>query len=232
MTDNEHKDDHSGGHHVPPAWIFHAVFVTLLVMTAVTVFAASVDMGRTANILVAMAIATFKASLVCAFFMHLRWDKPFNTVILLVSLLFVGLFLGLSTLDTAENEWRKDPTYGEKKMALARTQKKIVYHSNAASGGAASGGDVAGGMALFRGAAICAACHGQNAEGQPGLGKNLPESPFVKGLDDAALIAFLKKGRAADDPANTTKIAMPPVSPTLTDAQLQSIVDYIRSLQH
>lgn len=54
---------------------YMAVFATLLVGTGLTVFASTVDMGTTTNILVAVGIATIKASLVAAIFMHLKWEK-------------------------------------------------------------------------------------------------------------------------------------------------------------
>lgn len=122
------KDEHAEGHdHVVPTWVFHAVFVALLILTAVTYFASTIDMGRSVNITVALAIAVIKASLVATFFMHLKWDKPFNTVILLVSVGFLALFLGVATLDTSENEFRKDPAYAEKWMNNQRKVRGIRY---------------------------------------------------------------------------------------------------------
>jgi disulfide bond formation protein DsbB len=66
-----------------------------------------------------------------------------------------------------------------------------------------------------------------------GLGEDLTGSTFAKGLSDADLIAFVKKGRPASDPANTTKVDMPPKggNPTLTDQDLTDIVAYVRTLQ-
>ena len=52
-----------------------AVFVTLAVLTVVTVLAAQVDLTHWGNISLALAIATVKASLVAAIFMHLKWEK-------------------------------------------------------------------------------------------------------------------------------------------------------------
>ena len=48
----------------------------------------------------AMMIATVKAFLVCAFFMHMWWDKGFNVLAFLSSLLFVALFIGMTLTDT------------------------------------------------------------------------------------------------------------------------------------
>jgi disulfide bond formation protein DsbB len=58
-------------------------------------------------------------------------------------------------------------------------------------------------------------------------------SAFVKSQTDAQLVAFIKQGRPANDPANTTRVEMPPRGgiPTLTDAQLADIVAFLRTLQ-
>jgi disulfide bond formation protein DsbB len=86
------------------------------------------------------------------------------------------------------------------------------------------------GKALF--AQGCNICHGNNAEGRVGLGKDLIHSSFVKMQDNPQLLAFLKKGRDANDPQNTTRIPMPPKggNPSLNDKQLADLVAYIRSL--
>jgi disulfide bond formation protein DsbB len=58
-------------------------------------------------------------------------------------------------------------------------------------------------------------------------------SAFIKSQSDAQLLDFVKKGRPVSDPANTTKVDMPPKggNPALTDAQLLDIIAYIRSVQ-
>lgn len=87
------------------------------------------------------------------------------------------------------------------------------------------------GYALFE--RTCAACHGSSGAGKPGLGKDLIRSDFVERSSDAALAAFIAKGRAADDPANTTKVAMPPKggNDALTDDDLASVALYLRGIQ-
>ncbi|MAU93711.1 MAG: hypothetical protein CMJ93_05835, partial [Planctomycetes bacterium] len=52
-----------------------------------------------ADLAVAMIIATSKASLVCLFFMHLKYDRPFHGMIFLFSVMCVGLFLAFVALD-------------------------------------------------------------------------------------------------------------------------------------
>ena len=86
------------------------------------------------------------------------------------------------------------------------------------------------GEALFK--VTCPACHGQDAKGVIGLGKDMTTSEFIKGLSDPELVEFIKLGRAADDPLNTTGIIMPPkgLNMALSDAEILAIVQYIRSL--
>ena len=74
----------------------------LLFLTAVTVGVSYIDIGRTGNLFVALFVATIKATIVALFFMHLRWDKPFNGVILVASFAFLILFIALALLDTGE----------------------------------------------------------------------------------------------------------------------------------
>ncbi len=79
---------------------------------------------------------------------------------------------------------------------------------------------------------VCSACHGFNAKGIPGLGKPLIDSPFVDGLSDDGLLAFVQQGRQVTDPLNTTGVMMPPRggNPGLTDDDLRHVIAYIRSL--
>lgn len=78
----------------------------------------------------------------------------------------------------------------------------------------------------------CSSCHGYDAKGLPGNGKTLINSTFVNSLSDQALIAFIVTGRTPNDAANTTGVNMPAKGGnlSLSDADLQSIVDYIRGL--
>jgi disulfide bond formation protein DsbB len=92
-------------------------------------------------------------------------------------------------------------------------------------------GAAAEGASLFAG--TCVACHGFDARGIPGLGKDLVVSEFVSAASDADLVAFIIAGRPATDPANTTGVVMPERggNPALSDENLASIVAYLRWLQ-
>jgi disulfide bond formation protein DsbB len=79
----------------------------------------------------------------------------------------------------------------------------------------------------------CVACHGADAKGIKGLGKDLTASTFAKGLSDDDLVAFINRGRDPSDPLNTTKVAMPPKggNPALTDQDIRSVAMYVHSLE-
>ena len=91
---------HGLGHLVPTTALV-ATGLGLLFLTWITVVVAGIDLGE-ANIYIALGIAAFKGTLVALFFMHLRWDRPFNGIILVGSICFVALFLALAMTDTAE----------------------------------------------------------------------------------------------------------------------------------
>ena len=101
----EHAGHHEVGHVVSVKYLF-ATCAALLVLTMLTVAAAQVDFTKYGlpemNIVVALAIAVIKASLVCLFFMHLFWDRPINAYIIIVALAFVGIFIAFAMTDTFE----------------------------------------------------------------------------------------------------------------------------------
>ncbi|RMF71966.1 MAG: caa(3)-type oxidase subunit IV [Planctomycetota bacterium] len=87
----------SVGHEVP--WTtLAATAVALLILTWITVAVAQVHLGEF-NLWVALIIATIKASLVCLYFMHLRYDRPFNRIAWVAGFAFVALFIGLTLTD-------------------------------------------------------------------------------------------------------------------------------------
>jgi cytochrome c oxidase subunit IV len=71
---------------------YTAILFTLIVFTFITVGASYFDFGAL-NVIVAIVIATIKASLVALFFMHLRHDKPINAIIFLISAFMLALLL-------------------------------------------------------------------------------------------------------------------------------------------
>ncbi|MGA2618188.1 MAG: cytochrome C oxidase subunit IV family protein [Thermoguttaceae bacterium] len=84
--------------HVVPLRVLAAVFVALVLLTVLTVAVARIDLGNL-NLYAALAIAGLKATLVVLYFMHLRYDRPFNLMLFLGCLGFVVLFISLVLTD-------------------------------------------------------------------------------------------------------------------------------------
>ena len=97
-SDHTHDEDHPLVGHLVPISTLVATGAALLVLTFITVAVRWIDLGS-ANIIVALAIAFVKASLVSLFFMHLRWDRPFNSFTFVGSIAFVALFMAFALLD-------------------------------------------------------------------------------------------------------------------------------------
>ncbi len=72
--------------------------ITLLILTAITVGASYIQFGS-ANVVIALTIATIKAIIVALIFMHLLHDKPVNAVIAGAGFIFLGIFLLFDFLD-------------------------------------------------------------------------------------------------------------------------------------
>jgi cytochrome c oxidase subunit 4 len=89
-----------GHHHISSPELFRNVLIALLILTALTVAASRIHFGS-ANMLIAMAIASIKASLVIAFFMHLKWDTGINKIVFLSAFLFLSLLFVYTLGDQA-----------------------------------------------------------------------------------------------------------------------------------
>ncbi len=94
---------HSAAERAPRTYL--AVLSALLVLTVITVVAAGVHFGSAfVNVVIALTIASAKASLVALYFMHLRHERPINAIIFVVGLAMLGIFLMLCFLDTLARE--------------------------------------------------------------------------------------------------------------------------------
>ena len=87
-------------HHEHGDGIYHLTLIALLILTGITVGASYIQFGSaSANVTIAMVIATIKATLVSLIFMHLINDKPVNAVIGGAGFLFLGIFLLFCLVD-------------------------------------------------------------------------------------------------------------------------------------
>ena len=121
MSEHAHTDGHAathgdghahgelqmGHHHVSSSAMFFNVLVALLILTFITVAASRFDFGS-ANMIIAMAIASVKASLVIAFFMHVKWDTAINKIVFLSSFLFLSLLFVFTLSDLATRRLDND----------------------------------------------------------------------------------------------------------------------------
>lgn len=85
--------------HVVPVKVLIGVFLALVALTVITVEAAKYDVGAM-DVIVSMAIATAKATLVVFIFMHLWYDKPLNRIMFFFSIVFAAFFLCMILLDS------------------------------------------------------------------------------------------------------------------------------------
>lgn len=84
--------------HISPMTVYYKVFGGLLVLTALTYAVSYMSLGP-ASLPVAMLVALVKATLVCAYFMHLKYDDRYHVFVFLSTLIFVGIFFTFTLFD-------------------------------------------------------------------------------------------------------------------------------------
>jgi cytochrome c oxidase subunit IV len=87
--------------HVASAGVLLRTAATLLTLTAITVASSRLDLGAF-NVVVVLAIAGLKASIVALFFMHLRYETRVQTMVLVCAVFFTVLFVGSVVFDTTQ----------------------------------------------------------------------------------------------------------------------------------
>lgn len=115
-------------------------------------------------------------------------------------------------------------------LALVMAMAACGGSDDSASAGAEPGPpNAANGEKVFE--RSCLACHGQAGAGIDGLGKPMPGSAFITSRTDSELVEFIRIGRTADDPDNTTGIDMPAEGgQDLSEQDLLDVVAYMRTL--
>lgn len=94
------------GHHISSAKFLWGIGITLFFLTIITVAVTWIEIPEPWNVVVAIAIAVVKATVVALFFMNLYWDTKFNVMLFIMSLVFFILMIGITLLDTL---YRVDP---------------------------------------------------------------------------------------------------------------------------
>ena len=90
--------------HVVPVRVYVGVFLALMVLTAVTVWAAGQDFGPL-NTVVALTIAVTKATLVVLFFMHVKYGSPLVKLAVIGAIVWLAFMLLITMSDYASRGW-------------------------------------------------------------------------------------------------------------------------------
>jgi cytochrome c oxidase subunit 4 len=86
--------------HVSPLKVYITIFASLMVLSAITVAAAFVNLGAF-NPVVALAIAAIKATLVILYFMHVKYSSRLTKLTVVLSLFFVAILFAETLMDYA-----------------------------------------------------------------------------------------------------------------------------------
>jgi cytochrome c oxidase subunit IV len=85
-------------HHIVSPKLYAVVLAALLIGTVLTVQAAKIDLGRM-NIVLALAIAVTKMTLVILFFMHGKYSAKRTKLVIISGFFWLAIMLGLTLAD-------------------------------------------------------------------------------------------------------------------------------------
>jgi cytochrome c oxidase subunit IV len=94
--------------HVSPKSTYYTIFGALMVLTAVTVGVAFINLGAM-NFPVAIGIAITKATLVILFFMHAKYSSTLTKLFVATAFFFLFILLGLTMTDYLSRGMRTYP---------------------------------------------------------------------------------------------------------------------------
>jgi cytochrome c oxidase subunit 4 len=95
-------------HHIVSPKVYFTIFSVLMICTVITVFAAEVDLNKYfsgLNIIVALTIAVFKASLVVLFFMHGKYSPKRTQLVIIASVFWLAIMLFMTMSDYVSRTW-------------------------------------------------------------------------------------------------------------------------------
>ena len=86
-------------HHIVMPKTYISILVCLFFLMGATIFAATIDLGSTANLLLALFIACCKMSLILMFFMHVKYGSKLTQVFALSGFIWLIIFFTLLFCD-------------------------------------------------------------------------------------------------------------------------------------
>ncbi|HVK38499.1 MAG TPA: cytochrome C oxidase subunit IV family protein [Candidatus Kapabacteria bacterium] len=97
--------------HVLPKKTYWTIFGLLMVLLALTVLVAEINLGRTANVVIALTIAVVKATLVVLYFMHVKFSSKLVWVFASIGFLWFLILVAITMSDYASRDWL--PVFGK-----------------------------------------------------------------------------------------------------------------------
>jgi cytochrome c oxidase subunit 4 len=91
-------------HSVTPVRTYVLIWLVLTILTFVTYGVAQIDLGPF-NIVIALAIAAFKMTLVIWFFMHVRTDSPLTKLFVFAGFFWIAILLVFTLGDYFSRSW-------------------------------------------------------------------------------------------------------------------------------
>jgi len=90
--------------HVSPKGTYYTIFISLMVLTAITVAVAFINLGPF-NFPVALSIAIVKATLVILFFMHVKYSSRLTKLTVGTGFFFLLVLFTLTLTDYLTRGW-------------------------------------------------------------------------------------------------------------------------------
>ena len=91
-------DTHAEEHHITSNKTYIIVWAALMVMTATTVYVSYINFG-VLNIVIALVVASIKATMVALYFMHLKLEDSITWVFALFPLSLLALLIAMTMTD-------------------------------------------------------------------------------------------------------------------------------------
>lgn len=105
MNEHHQQSGHGGpAEHIDSVKTYAVILVTLLILTILTAFVATIDLGAL-NIIVALCIAVAKMLLVVLFFMHVRYSTKLTRLVMISGMLWLAILLLMAFSDFATRGW-------------------------------------------------------------------------------------------------------------------------------
>jgi cytochrome c oxidase subunit 4 len=102
MTELSEPSEHP--HHIVSPKVYVVILFSLLFATAATVWASYLELGVW-NPVIALAIATAKATLVVLYFMHVRYSTKLTWLTILSAVFMFMVLIGMTLADYFTRAW-------------------------------------------------------------------------------------------------------------------------------